>query len=129
MTSEAQTQGPQPVHARPFNPSAPYTGPDGLEYGDFADFLCQTPIKNWRNEHIIAHRAAGRSEEAIREWIKGWDGEDPTPNPEEDWQRQHWAEGRLGRQKDALQAHKDGKSARFAARYATPLADHLAGGY
>lgn len=77
MSSEAQ-------ETRQIDPEAPFIASDGLEYGDFADFICQTPLACPRNEHILAHRKAGRSEEAIRLWIKAYDGEDPIPSSQID---------------------------------------------
>lgn len=62
------------------DPYAPFIAEDGLEYEDFAAYILQTPLGCARNEHILAHRQAGRSEEAIRVWIKAYDGEDPTPS-------------------------------------------------
>ena len=62
------------------DPFAPFIAEDGLEYEDFAAFILQPPLGCARNEHILAHRKAGRSEEAIRVWIKAYDGEDPTPS-------------------------------------------------
>ena len=83
MSSEAQ-------ETRQIDPEAPFIASDGLEYGDFADFICQTPLACPRNEHILAHRKAGRSEEAIRLWIKAYDGEDPIPSSQIDESVQNW---------------------------------------
>ena len=64
----------------PIDPQAPFIASDGLEYEDLAACILGTPLGCPRNEHILAHRRAGRSEEAIRIWIKAYDGEDPTPS-------------------------------------------------
>lgn len=79
---------------RQIDPEAPFIAPDGLEYGDFADFICQTPLGCARNEHILAHRKAGRSEEAIRIWIRAFDGEDPTPSSQIDEAVRNWRQYR-----------------------------------
>lgn len=59
---------------------APFIAEDGLEYQDFGDFLLGKPVACFRNDHIQKARKAGRSEESIRLWIKGYDGNDPTPS-------------------------------------------------
>jgi hypothetical protein len=64
----------------PIDPQAPFIASDGLEYEDLAACILGTPLGCPRNEHILAHRRAGRSEEAIRIWIKAYDGEDTTPS-------------------------------------------------
>lgn len=64
----------------PIDPQAPFIASDGLEYEDLAACILGTPLGCPRNEHILAHRRAGRSEEAIRIWIKAYDGDDPTPS-------------------------------------------------
>ncbi len=64
----------------PIDPQAPFIASDGLEYEDLAACILGRPLGCPRNEHILAHRRAGRSEEAIRVWIKAYDGEDPTPS-------------------------------------------------
>ncbi len=61
---------------------APFIAPDGLEYGCFADFLVQEPLQTWRNEHIQAARAEGRSEALIRKWVEAYDGYDKRTTPE-----------------------------------------------
>lgn len=70
------------------DPFAPFIAEDGLEYEDFAAYILQTPLGCARNEHILAHRKAGRSEEAIRVWIKAYDGEDRTLSSQLDWSQQ-----------------------------------------
>jgi hypothetical protein len=58
---------------------APFIAQDGLEYDDLAAFILGQPHDNWRNRTIQDFRRCGRSEAAIREWIAGYDGDDPTP--------------------------------------------------
>ena len=60
----------------------PFIAEDGLEYDDFAAFLCGQPQDTWRNQRIQEHRRAGRSEQALRQWIKGYDGDDPRTTGE-----------------------------------------------
>lgn len=60
----------------------PFIAEDGLEYDDFAAFLCGQPQDTWRNSRIQEHRKAGRSEAALRQWIKGYDGDDPRTTAE-----------------------------------------------
>jgi hypothetical protein len=60
----------------------PFIAEDGLEYDDFAAFLCGQPQDTWRNQRIQEHRKAGRSEQALRAWIKGYDGDDPRTTGE-----------------------------------------------
>lgn len=86
MSSEAQS--------RQIDPDAPFIAPDGLEYDDFADFICQKPIHCARNEHILAHRKAGRSEAALQVWIKAYDGDDPTPSSQIEPAVQNWRQYR-----------------------------------
>lgn len=68
------------MNAETFDPQAPFIAQDGLEYEDLAAYICGTPAHCARNNYIQAHRAAGRSEEAIRIWIAAYDGDDPTPS-------------------------------------------------
>ena len=60
----------------------PFIAEDGLEYEDFAAFLCGQPQDTWRNQRIQDHRKAGRSEAALQQWIKGYDGDDPRTTGE-----------------------------------------------
>ena len=60
----------------------PFIAQDGLEYGGLAAFILGQPLDTWRNQRIQEHRKAGRSEASIREWIKGYDGDDPRTTPE-----------------------------------------------
>jgi hypothetical protein len=60
----------------------PFIAEDGLEYDDFAAFLCGQPQDTWRNRRIQEHRKNGRSESALRQWIKGYDGDDPRTTSE-----------------------------------------------
>jgi hypothetical protein len=62
----------------------PFIAEDGLEYDDFAAFLCGQPQDTWRNRRIQEHRKNGRSESALRQWIKGYDGDDPRTTSELD---------------------------------------------
>ncbi len=62
------------------DPDASFIAQDGLDYEDLAAYLLGQPFPCNRNTYIQALRAKGRSEEAIREWIKGYDGCDPTPS-------------------------------------------------
>lgn len=64
----------------PLDPLKPFIAEDGLEYEDLAAYICGQPIDCWRNRTIQSFREGGRSEEAIREWIKGYDGDDPAPS-------------------------------------------------
>lgn len=66
----------------PYDPLKPFIAEDGLEYDDLAAYICGQPQDTWRNQRIQRHRQAGRSEEAIREWIKGYDGDDPRTTGE-----------------------------------------------
>lgn len=63
-----------------FDPHAAFIAEDGLEYANLADYICARPVDCFRNNHIRKAREQKRSEESIREWIKGYDGEDPTPS-------------------------------------------------
>jgi hypothetical protein len=60
----------------------PFIAEDDLEYEDFAAFLCGRPQDTWRNQRIQDHRKAGRSEAALQQWIKGYDGDDPRTTEE-----------------------------------------------
>lgn len=60
----------------------PFIAEDGLEYEDFAAFLCGQPQDTWRNQRIQDHRRAGRCEAALQQWIKGYDGDDPRTTGE-----------------------------------------------
>jgi hypothetical protein len=60
-----------------FDPDAPFIAKDGLEYEDLAAYILGRPTDCWRNRRIQEYRQAGRSEEALRQWIKGYDGDDP----------------------------------------------------
>ncbi len=73
-----------------YDPQAPFIASDGLEYEDLAAFILGTPLGCNRNEYILAQRAAGRSEEAIRVWIKAYDGDDPTPSSVIEAEVQNW---------------------------------------
>ena len=57
----------------PFDPLAPVKGEDLLEYEDFAAVLLNQPAQCWRNRRIVNFREAGRSEQAIRIWVAGFD--------------------------------------------------------
>ena len=61
-----------------FDPQKPFIASDGLEYACAADKLLDTPIDNWRNRRIQAERAHGASEKAIRDWVRLYDGDDPS---------------------------------------------------
>lgn len=63
--------------ANGFDPEKPFIASDGLEYLCVADKILGEPIKSWRNLRIQEERSKGASEEAIREWIKFYDGDDP----------------------------------------------------
>ncbi len=83
MHSQSQSLDPAPSSASPaseFDPHAAFIAEDGLEYQNLADYICARPVDCFRNNHIQNARKAGRSEESIRRWIKGYDGEDPTPS-------------------------------------------------
>jgi hypothetical protein len=66
--------------ANEYDPHAAFIAKDGLEYQDLAAYLEGTPVECFRNRRIQEHRARGGSEAAIRLWIKGYDGDDPTPS-------------------------------------------------
>jgi hypothetical protein len=61
---------------------APFIAQDGLEYACFAKYLLGEPQDTWRNQRIQDHRKAGRSEAALQQWIKGYDGDDPRTTQE-----------------------------------------------
>jgi hypothetical protein len=67
------------AHQEAFDVDAPFIAEDGLEYEDLAAYITQQPADCWRNRAIQEFRSAGRSEAAIREWIKGFDADDTTP--------------------------------------------------
>jgi hypothetical protein len=85
---------PTPSTTPSFDPSSPLLGKDGLEYEDFGDWLCRKPAQCQRNDHIQRFRAEGRSEEAIRAWIEGYDkGAERFAFQEE---RAEWRQGKVG---------------------------------
>ena len=88
----------------PIDPQAPFIASDGLEYEDLAACILGRPLGCPRNEHILAHRRAGCSEEAIRVWIKAYDGEDATPSSQID---------SLSREKARFRANRTGTAAYF----------------
>lgn len=67
------------AQSQALDPEAPFIAQDGLEYEDLAAYILGKPATCWRNTAIQSFRANGRSEASIREWIKGFDGEDATP--------------------------------------------------
>lgn len=69
-----------PATASEFDPHAAFIAEDGLEYASLAEYICNRPVDCWRNRTIQTWRAGRRSEESIREWIKGYDGKDATPS-------------------------------------------------
>lgn len=75
-SSETSPSSPSAV----FDPHAAFIAEDGLEYANLADYICARPVGCFRNDNIRAARARGLSEESIRQWIKGYDGDDPTPS-------------------------------------------------
>lgn len=85
--NEARTE-----EANPFDPDAPFIAQDGLEYEDLAAYILGKPVDCWRNRTIRDFRQKGHSEAAIRQWIKGFDGEDRTPSYRLDLARERTAE-------------------------------------
>jgi hypothetical protein len=71
--------------ASEFDPHASFIAEDGLEYENLAEYICGRPVDCWRNRTIQNWRQGGRSEAAVREWIKGYDGDDPTPSSKLDF--------------------------------------------
>jgi hypothetical protein len=60
-----------------FDPQAPFTGSDGLEYECLADKILDRPKNCWRNARIAEWRREGTPEADIRAWVRAYDGTDP----------------------------------------------------
>lgn len=81
MPCPSSSPAPSSASAAPeFDPYAAFIAEDGLEYANLAEYICARPVDCFRNNHIRKARSERRSEESIREWIKGYDGDDPTPS-------------------------------------------------